>query len=111
MAVSLGSGSVLLVGRAEKVEEWKREESKENSWRTQGLVQMRVIDLDEDLDTQETSCYVHEGPPDVPTPLLSSAIHGKSIRNRARQFSNRSSFYRERVRRQHLREFAVLPAG
>ncbi|XP_076547752.1 ephexin isoform X2 [Osmia lignaria lignaria] len=65
VAVSLGTGSVLLVGRAEKVEEWKREEPKEgtgqeNSWRTQGLVQMRVIDLDEDLDTQETSCYVHE---------------------------------------------------
>ncbi|XP_076392886.1 ephexin isoform X2 [Megachile rotundata] len=63
VAVSLGSGSVLVVGRTEKVEEWNREESDrtaQNSQRTQGLVQLRVIDLDEDVDTQETSCYVHE---------------------------------------------------
>ncbi|CAL7941654.1 uncharacterized protein LOC143427588 [Xylocopa sonorina] len=66
VAVSLGSGSVLLVGCTEKIEEWKKEEREDRtaqeSPRTQGLVQMRVIDLDEDVDTQETSCYVHEGP-------------------------------------------------
>lgn len=67
MAVSLGSGSVLLVGCTEKIEEWKKEKSNDraaqlDSQRTQGLVQMRVIDLDEDMDTQETSCYIYEGP-------------------------------------------------
>ncbi|XP_017892898.1 uncharacterized protein LOC108632688 isoform X2 [Ceratina calcarata] len=65
VAVSLGSGSILLVGYTEKIEEWKKERredatTRENSPRTQGLVQMRVIDLDEDVDTQEMSCYVHE---------------------------------------------------
>ena len=58
---------MLLVGCTENVEEWREEESddrvaQQDSQRTQGLVQMRIIDLDEDVDTQETSCYVHEGP-------------------------------------------------
>ncbi|KAK9297399.1 hypothetical protein QLX08_008842 [Tetragonisca angustula] len=65
VAVSLGKGSVLLVGCTENVVEWRKEESddraaQQDSQRTQGLVQMRVIDLDEDVDTQEASCYVHE---------------------------------------------------
>ncbi|XP_043513984.1 uncharacterized protein LOC122530768 isoform X1 [Frieseomelitta varia] len=66
VAVSLGKGSVLLVGCTENVVEWRKEEesddraAQQDSQRTQGLVQMRVIDLDEDVDTQETSCYVHE---------------------------------------------------
>ncbi|XP_012241266.1 uncharacterized protein LOC100749682 isoform X1 [Bombus impatiens] len=65
VAVSLGNGSVLLVGCTQNIEEWKKEESEDRTTqqdpqRTQGLVQMRVIDLDEDVDTQETSCYVHE---------------------------------------------------
>lgn len=66
--MSLGRGSALLVGGTdEDREEWKKLEredrtEQENSQRTQGLVQIRVIDLDEDVDTQETSCYVHEGP-------------------------------------------------
>ncbi|KOC62561.1 Ephexin-1, partial [Habropoda laboriosa] len=70
VAVSLGSGSVLLVGCTEKIEEWKNEEDRTlqgNSQRTQGLVQMRVIDLDEDVDMQETSCYVHEDDTSVDT--------------------------------------------
>ncbi|XP_076244102.1 uncharacterized protein LOC143185199 [Calliopsis andreniformis] len=66
VAVSLGRGSVLLVGCTEE-EEWSKEKSnsgagQQDLQRTQGLVQMRVIDLDEDVDTQETTCYIHEGP-------------------------------------------------
>ena len=64
MAVSLGGGSVLLIGgEAQKtVEEWKSAGRGDDlPRRTQGLVQLRVISLDDDVDTQETSCYVHEG--------------------------------------------------
>lgn len=65
VAISLGKGSALLVGCAH-IEEWKKEEqnrtASQNSQKTQGLVQMRIIDLNEDMDTQEASCYIHEGP-------------------------------------------------
>lgn len=66
VAISLGKGSALLVGCAHNIEEWKKEDqnrtTSQNSQKTQGLVQMRIIDLKEDMDTQEASCYVHEGP-------------------------------------------------
>ncbi|KAG5312698.1 NGEF protein, partial [Acromyrmex insinuator] len=63
VAVSLGGGSVLLIGgEAQKTaEEWKSAGRGDDlPRRTQGLVQLRVISLDDDVDTQETSCYVHE---------------------------------------------------
>lgn len=65
MAVSLGGGSILLVGESdEKITGGWRSACPDDDppFRTQGLVQLRVINLDEDVDTQETSCYVHEGP-------------------------------------------------
>ena len=64
MAVSLGGGSVLLIGgeTQKTAEEWKSAGRGDDlPRRTQGLVQLRVISLDDDMDTQETSCYVHEG--------------------------------------------------
>ncbi len=64
MAVSLGGGSVLLIGgeTQKTTEEWKSTGRGDDlPRRTQGLVQLRVISLDDDVDTQETSCYVHEG--------------------------------------------------
>lgn len=64
MTVSLGGGSVLLIGSEPQktAAEWKlagRDDDPPR--RTQGLVQLRVVSLDEDVDIQETSCYVHEG--------------------------------------------------
>ncbi|XP_076167132.1 uncharacterized protein LOC143146586 [Ptiloglossa arizonensis] len=80
VAVSLGSGSVLLVGCTGRIEEWTGEESnnqtaQEHSQRTQGLVQMRVIDLNEDVDTQETSCYVYEGTESVKFLFFSTMLN------------------------------------
>jgi len=69
VAVSLGGGTVLLLGdETEKsVAGRKTADQYQNDppRRTQGLVQLRVVNLDEDMDTQETSCYVHEGPRDI----------------------------------------------
>lgn len=64
MAVSLGGGTVLLLGdESEKIEGRTADRYQDDPpRRTQGLVQLRIINLDEDMDTQETSCYVHEGP-------------------------------------------------
>ncbi|XP_063974537.1 uncharacterized protein LOC135161151 [Diachasmimorpha longicaudata] len=80
VAVSLGTGSVLLVGSSESSsggaspgEMWRyctttndkvngspKESLAINA--TQGLVQLRTVERDEALmDTQETSCYVLEG--------------------------------------------------
>lgn len=64
VAVSLGGGSILLIGsEAQKTAgEWKSASRGDDlPRRTQGLVQLRVVSLDEDVDTQETSCYVYEG--------------------------------------------------
>lgn len=69
MAVSLGGGSILLIGEPEKIAVEQKPASRhnddddndDNSQKTQGLVQLRVLNLDEDADIQETSCYVHEG--------------------------------------------------
>ncbi|XP_011303815.1 uncharacterized protein [Fopius arisanus] len=84
VAVSLGTGSVLLVGSSESSggtrdgEMWRdcsamTTRSSENNGishqdgqptinATQGLVQLRTVDRDEaSVDTQETSCYVLEG--------------------------------------------------
>ncbi|XP_011148291.1 uncharacterized protein LOC105188491 [Harpegnathos saltator] len=66
VAVSLGGGSVLLIGEPDRIaEEWRsmNRDEEDPPCRTQGLVQLRVVNLDEDVDTQETSCYVHEGLP------------------------------------------------
>lgn len=64
MAVSLGGGSVLLIGsELQKTAAERRSASRDDALprKTQGLVQLRVVSLDEDMDIQETSCYVHEG--------------------------------------------------
>ncbi|XP_032689146.1 uncharacterized protein LOC116852662 isoform X3 [Odontomachus brunneus] len=63
VAVSLGGGSILLIGEPNRIaEEWQsaNRNEEDSPCRTQGLVQLRVVNLDEDVDTQETSCYVHE---------------------------------------------------
>ncbi|XP_014482414.1 PREDICTED: uncharacterized protein LOC106748429 [Dinoponera quadriceps] len=64
VAVSLGGGSILVIGEPDRIaEQWQQSANEEDPpCRTQGLVQLRVVNLDEDVDTQETSCYVHEGP-------------------------------------------------
>ena len=65
MAVSLGAGTVLLLGRT-AIEDEKLKDS-HDAWRsveTKGLVQLRVlvVEADEDgMDVQETSLYVAEG--------------------------------------------------
>lgn len=63
VAVSLGGGSALLIGEqdARRPPARLRHGDDPTPCRTQGLVQLRVVNLDEDVDTQETSCYVHEG--------------------------------------------------
>ncbi|XP_034940814.1 uncharacterized protein [Chelonus insularis] len=74
VAVSLGTGSVLLVGSTEEGEKEAEktrgttnfkdvnQKSVVNEQETQGLVQLRTVDRDEALvDVQETSCYVLEG--------------------------------------------------
>lgn len=69
MAVSLGGGSVLLIGSESQktIAEWRPAgRDDELPRKTQGLVQLRVVSLDEDVDIQETSCYVHEGTGGVP---------------------------------------------
>lgn len=64
VAVSLGSGSVLLISSEPQktTAEWKlASQNGDPPRRTQGLVQLRVVSLDEDMDIQEASCYIHEG--------------------------------------------------
>ncbi|KMQ81885.1 oxidoreductase domain-containing protein [Lasius niger] len=65
VAVSLGGGTILLIGEPDEIAGGWRSASRNDDLRpqrTQGLVQLRVVNLDEDVDVQETSCYVHEGP-------------------------------------------------
>lgn len=67
--VAITGSALLLVDRSEKKEgEWRSSRNSELEGesigsKTQGLVQMRLVDLDEDTDMQEASCYVHEGFP------------------------------------------------
>nr|XP_012229085.1 PREDICTED: uncharacterized protein LOC105676070 [Linepithema humile] len=62
VAVSLGGGSILLIGEPGNIAgEWKSADRNDDlPRRTQGLVQLRVVNFNEDVDIQETSCYVHE---------------------------------------------------
>ncbi|XP_014609615.1 PREDICTED: uncharacterized protein LOC106789693 isoform X3 [Polistes canadensis] len=64
--VAITGSALLLVNHSDKKEgEWKSSGNVESDGesvrsKSQGLVQMRLVDLDEDTDVQEASCYVHE---------------------------------------------------
>ncbi|KAF7386532.1 hypothetical protein HZH68_013664 [Vespula germanica] len=65
-SMAITGSALLLVNHLEKKEGgWRSPENSELDGesvgsKTQGLVQMRLVDLDEDTDMQEASCYVHE---------------------------------------------------
>lgn len=63
MTISLGGGSILLIGEPGNITgEWKSADRNDDlPQKTQGLVQLRVVNFNENVDIQETSCYVHEG--------------------------------------------------
>ncbi|XP_046831932.1 uncharacterized protein LOC124430003 isoform X1 [Vespa crabro] len=64
--VAITGSALLLADHSGKKEgEWRSSGNSELDGesvgtKTQGLVQMRLVDLDEDTDMQEASCYVHE---------------------------------------------------
>lgn len=89
--VAITGSALLLVDRSEKKEgEWRSSKNSELEGesvgsKTQGLVQMRLVDLDEDTDMQEASCYVHEGFPtyfllrDIRDPRRRRTFDGRKI--------------------------------
>lgn len=56
MSVSLGKGSILLIGNTKDHQDNLQQQQQNEE--TRGLVQLRVVLLDEENDTQETSLYV-----------------------------------------------------
>jgi hypothetical protein len=67
VALSLGQGSILLLGRSE--EEEPRPELPRHEAR--GLVQLRLVLVEEEAELQEASLYVAEGATDPPAlPLV-----------------------------------------
>lgn len=84
MAISLGGGTVLLLGdEPEKITVGRKTTSQDDPpRRTQGLVQLRVVNLDEDMDTQETSCYVHEGSRGTPIIIARKSYENTKTKNK-----------------------------